>query len=78
MPQPLLETFDTAIVGCLVVLSCIDDELKGLETIEPGIDILTWKQKAMMVWKDENIREIATQLRGQQAALGLFLQSLQL
>jgi hypothetical protein len=74
----LLETFDTALVGCMVVLSCIEDEVHRFNTLEPGLDGLSRMDKVKVAWKDDTLRELATQLRGQQTAMTLLVQTLQM
>lgn len=72
-PQ-VVNAFDTALIGCTVVLSCIDEEIKRLR--EPKD--LTFKQKAAVVWNDETIKELTSQLQGQQSAITLLLQTTQM
>jgi hypothetical protein len=74
----LLATFDTALVGCIVVLSCIEDEVANIRVVEPGLDSLTSSQKIKAVWKDDNIKELVLQLRAQQSALNLLMQTIEM
>jgi hypothetical protein len=78
MRPELLATFDTALVGCMVIVSCIEDEIKSMKIEEPGQGSLSVKQKVKAVWNEENIKELVGQLRGQQTALGLLMQTIQM
>jgi hypothetical protein len=51
--------------------------MKDLSTVQPGIDALKWKEKTKTVWRDVDIKEILSQLRGQANALSMVLQMLQ-
>jgi hypothetical protein len=77
-PPELLATFDIALVGCTVVLSCIEDEVKSFGESEPGLTQMSAGQKIKAVWKDGNIKELVAQLRSQQSALNMLIQTLQM
>jgi hypothetical protein len=74
----LLATFDTALVGCMVVLSCIEEEIQGFRILESGIDSLTWRQRVKAVWNEDHIQKLVDQLHGQQLALNLLMQTVQM
>ncbi|KAF2145327.1 uncharacterized protein K452DRAFT_355813 [Aplosporella prunicola CBS 121167] len=73
----LLPAFDTALTGCEVVYACLDEEIQRLVLGAVNTDNLTWKVKARFVWKEDVMKELLQQLRGQQAALNLLIQALQ-
>ncbi|KAF1839064.1 hypothetical protein BDW02DRAFT_636030 [Decorospora gaudefroyi] len=75
-PQ-LLETFDCALTGCRVVYSCLEEEVRHLATKAENDD-LKFKDRAKFLWKEDTFKELLTQIRGQQAALNLLIQGLQM
>ncbi|OCK78595.1 hypothetical protein K432DRAFT_406322 [Lepidopterella palustris CBS 459.81] len=70
--------FDTALTGCMVVFSCLDEEVRDLATKVEDRNDLNWKDKAKLLWKEDAMRELLVQLRGQQTALTLLIQGLQM
>ncbi|RMZ73207.1 ankyrin repeat [Pyrenophora seminiperda CCB06] len=75
-PQ-LLETFDRALTGCRVVYGCLEEEVREL-AIKADHDHLKFKDRAKFLWKEETFKELLTQIRGQQSALSLLIQGLQM
>ncbi|KAI4945749.1 hypothetical protein J4E91_007662 [Alternaria rosae] len=75
-PQ-LLETFDRALTGCRVVYGCLEEEVRDLR-VKAENDNLKFKDKAKFVFKEDAFRELLTQIRGQQSALSLLIQGLQM
>ncbi|KAF2827227.1 hypothetical protein CC86DRAFT_208283 [Ophiobolus disseminans] len=73
----VVATFDTALTGCSVVIAVLNDEIVALVT-EGSANSIAWHQKAKLVWKDEVMRDLLQQLRGQTAAIGLLIQALNL
>jgi hypothetical protein len=75
-PQ-LLETFDRALTGCRIVYACLDEEVRDLvEKVERND--LRFKDRARYLWKEDTFKELLTQIRGQQSALTLLIQGLQM
>jgi hypothetical protein len=75
----LLATFDTALMnGCMVVVSCIQSEIQSIQVEESGRDLLRFGQRMQAMWNDTNIKELVDQLRGQQSALSLLVQLIQM
>ncbi|EOD45904.1 putative ankyrin repeat domain-containing protein 28 protein [Neofusicoccum parvum UCRNP2] len=77
----LRDVFDMAITGCTVVLSCLDDEIKKLlagSKSQGGGGGFGWKVKAKYLWKEETMMDLLQKLRGQQGAISLLFQSLQM
>lgn len=65
---------DTALTGCTLLYSCLDDEVRSLR-ISAGVNgEMSWSQKAKTVWKDDTMKELLQQIRGQTSALTLLLQ----
>lgn len=75
-PQ-LLETFDRALTGCRVVYGCLEEEVRELVLKSQNED-LKFKDKAKFLWKEETFKELLQQIRGQQSALSLLIQGLQM
>jgi hypothetical protein len=75
-PQ-LLETFDRALTGCRVVYGCLEEEVREL-VIKAEADELKFKDRAKFLWKEDTFKELLTQIRGQQSALSLLIQGLQM
>ncbi|GME44689.1 putative ankyrin repeat domain-containing protein 28 protein [Neofusicoccum parvum] len=77
----LRDVFDMAITGCTVVLSCLDDEIKKLlagSKSQGGGGGFGWKVKAKYLWREETMMDLLQKLRGQQGAISLLFQSLQM
>lgn len=75
-PQ-LLETFDSALTGCRVVYGCLEEEVREL-VVKADADELKFKDRAKFLWKEDTFKELLTQIRGQQSALSLLIQGLQM
>jgi hypothetical protein len=75
-PQ-LLETFDRALTGCRVVYGCLEEEVREL-VVKAEADNLKFKDRAKFLWKEDTFKELLTQIRGQQSALSLLIQGLQM
>ncbi|KAF2128514.1 hypothetical protein P153DRAFT_376644 [Dothidotthia symphoricarpi CBS 119687] len=75
-PQ-LLETFDRALTGCRVVYGCLEEEVRDL-VVKAEEDDLKFKDRAKFLWKEDTFKELLQQIRGQQSALSLLIQGLQM
>jgi hypothetical protein len=75
-PQ-LLQTFDSALTGCRVVYGCLEEEVRDL-VAKAQADDLKFKDRARYLWKEDTFKELLTQIRGQQSALSLLIQGLQM
>lgn len=77
--RPELGTaFDTALTGCMVVFRVLDDEVKKLTSGGDGTAKLGFKVKARYLWDEETMKELLQQIRGQQTAISLLIQALQM
>lgn len=73
----LRKAFDTALTGCMTVYGCLDVEVQRLQNkVEDGT--LGWKDKAKYLWNEADMEQLLIQIRGQQTALTLLLQGLQM
>lgn len=68
-----LEIFDSALTGCIMVISCIEFELEKLVTN----DSMAWSTAFKYLWSESNVKELLQHLGGQTRALQLLLQSLE-
>lgn len=72
--RPELDSaFDTALTGCMLVFSVLDDEIQRLNQ-NPNDP----KRRMVYLWKEDTMKELLQQLRGQQTALTLLVQALQM
>lgn len=74
----LTNIFDCALTGCSVVLEVIDDEIQKLVEASNGEVELGWAARCRLIWNEDLMKDLLTQLRGQQTALTLLLQGIQL
>ena len=74
-PTPeLAHSLDTILTGCTVLLSCLDDEIRRI-TAHSSI---SWIGKLAAIWNHERLRDLLNSLVGQQEALSLLTQLVQL
>lgn len=78
MPDELPGVLDQAITGCIVVFSCLELELQRTEADASQTARFAWRSRARFIWNEGKLTELLGALRGQQAAVNLFLQLLQL
>jgi hypothetical protein len=72
--RPELEhVFDQALTGCAVVYSVLEDEVRNLYE---GAERVS--SRVHYVWKEQAMRDLLQQIRGQQTALSLLIQALQM
>jgi len=71
-------TLDRSLTGCAVIFSCLDEEIRKVSEPADGHVTLAWKAKARMVWKYDAFKELLDSMRGQQLAITLLLQLLQM
>ncbi len=79
LPALLLDVLDQALIGCKVVLSCLDLEMRPILEGEPGSSppAAGWRARARLVWNENKLSELLGALRGQQTAIGLVIQLFQ-
>lgn len=75
MVPEVLATFDTALQGCCLTLSVIEEELKSLLVCEEKGDVVPKRLKYIL--EKEHLKELLLQLRGQQSGVSLLLQMYQ-
>lgn len=73
----LRDTLDRALTGCWVVYQCLDEEVRDLAQ-KVDVNDLRKRDRARFLTKEANFKELLQQIRGQQSALGLLIQGLQM
>lgn len=77
--RPELETiFDSSFTGCRVVIAALEEEVSRLAIGASSSGIVNWRIRARYLWKEAEMKELLSQLRGQQIALGILVQAIQL
>jgi hypothetical protein len=69
---------DKSLIGCMVLFSCLEQEIARVSKLAGGQDALNWRAKARVVWKHETFQDLLNGMRGQQVALSVLLQLLQM
>ena len=74
----LAATLDTVLTGCAILYSCLDNETQKIcaGALQPAL--VNWRRKAKVVWNYDRFRELLDALRGQQTAINLLIQLLQM
>lgn len=77
-PQ-ILVACDTALTGCMMLFSCLEEEIRKFENVAAAqYGRLGWKDKARVAWKEDIMVTHLQHLNGQETALSLLLQLLQM
>lgn len=71
---------DQALTGCMVIFSCLDIEIQRLTGGDPGArpNGIQRRQRARMVWNESHLNDLLSSIRGQQTAITLVIQLLQM
>jgi len=70
-------TFDSVLTGCLIVFSILNDELRKLSPRDDEPP-MSWLQRLNVLWNEQIMVDVLEQMRGQQGALSLLVQVLQM
>lgn len=77
--QPdVLAALDVSVTGCAVTLSCLDDELRSLVPKLEKNQGLGFVDKAGFIFKDQKLKDLSNQLRGQCGGITFLLSCLQM
>lgn len=77
--QPDLgKTFDQALTGCVLVYSVLDDKIQELYAGIEKNGLASTLQRFKIIWNESIIQGLLAQIRGQQWALNLLIQTLQM
>ena len=69
---------DTALTGCMVLYSCLEREIQRITASTSSSGRLNWRVAIRTVWNESKLQELLTALRGQQTAISLLIQLLQM
>lgn len=69
-------TLDTALTGCMVLFSCLNEEILNVSRYAQGQSDVSWKGKIRAAWKHEAFQELLYGIRGQQTAINTLIQLL--
>lgn len=72
-----LATFDIALLGCMAMFSCLQEEVQALSKGLSEDGTIGRLSRPKLNWKEETMQELLRQLQGQQVAMSLLLQILQ-
>lgn len=75
-PQ-VIGVFDTSLLGCALTFSVIDKEVQGLVDGLNPTKGLSGKKRIQFILEQDRLKELLTQVRGQQTSLTLLLAILQ-
>ena len=76
-PAELPIVLDNALTGCMVVFSCLDAEMQRIIAGEPDPSRMRWRSRVHLMWNEAKLNELLGALRGQQTAINLLIQLLQ-
>lgn len=68
---------DAALIGCMVVFSCLEEETRKITATSSKTGAISWRGKARIAWNHEKLQELLDGLRGQQLAINLLVQLVQ-
>jgi hypothetical protein len=71
-------TLDTTLTGCMVLFSCLDEEIQNVSRYAREHNAFSWKGKMRVFWKQETFQELLDGIRGQQMAINTLIQLLQM
>ncbi|KAK5735308.1 hypothetical protein LTR17_008315 [Elasticomyces elasticus] len=71
-------TLDTSLTGCMVLFSCLDEEVREVSRHVRGLGNLSWVGRVKTVWKQAKFQELLDAIRGQQVAINTLMQLLQM
>jgi hypothetical protein len=77
----LYDVLDMALTGCMVVFSCLDEEVRQItgqaKSLEAVAD-LGWQKKLQLLWNEDKMKELLQHLHGQSSAVALLIQVFQM
>ncbi|KAK3376969.1 hypothetical protein B0T24DRAFT_592598 [Lasiosphaeria ovina] len=73
----LASACDTSLTGCMLLYSCLHEEVETLHRAITDRGDLSTTQKILALWKESEMKELLVQIRGQATALSFLLQCLQ-
>ena len=77
----LMSTFDLTLSGCHAVLFCLEstiDKLRAADVAPGRSRIRKWRNRASIVWNEDEMKRYFVLLQGQQSAVSFLIQLLQM
>ncbi|CAM1501491.1 Fc.00g034750.m01.CDS01 [Cosmosporella sp. VM-42] len=74
----LASALDTSLTGCMVLYSCLDQEIQAITSGAADPGKLQWKARIRTMWNEDKLKDLLSALRGQQTAITLLIQLLQM
>jgi len=69
---------DQALTGCMVIFSCLDAEIRRITSKTSVAGLIKWRARLRMLWNETHLNELLRSIRGQQSAITLLIQLLQM
>jgi hypothetical protein len=69
---------DQALTGCMVIFSCLDAEIQRITAAATDPGRIRWRSRVRMMWNESQLNDLLSSLRGQQTAMTLLIQLLQM
>ena len=74
----LPEVLDQALTGIMVIFSCLDAEIQRITAVTSDTGRLRWRPRLRVMWSESQLNDLLSSIRGQQAAMTLLIQVLQM
>ncbi len=69
---------DQALTGIMLIFSCLDAEIQRITAGTPNPSRIPWRPRLRVMWSESKLNDLLGSIRGQQTALVLLIQLLQL
>ena len=69
---------DQALTGCMVIFSCLEDEIQRVTSGASEPSRIRWLSRLRMLWNEAQLNDLLGAIRGQQTAITLLIQLLQM
>jgi hypothetical protein len=74
----LAAALDTALIGCAVLFSCLDEEIQRINRTALSAGQFSWRGKLRVIWNHDRLKELLDGLRGQLTAINAVVNLLSL
>jgi hypothetical protein len=70
---------DQAVTGCMLIFSCLDAEIQRITGgSTQNAALRRWRPRLRMMWSESQLNDLLSSIRGQQTAMTLLIQLLQM
>ncbi|KAK4123924.1 hypothetical protein N657DRAFT_681038 [Parathielavia appendiculata] len=69
---------DQALTGCMLIFSCIEAEIQRITGGVQNVALKRWRSRLRMMWSESQLNDLLSSIRGQQTAMTLLIQLLQM